>query len=219
MGHLRTGSDSSNADPVNVVPCASQRDKRQAERPGHLALSLIWTTKMTAGVNSYRLNLPRIHPHRPSEKFKRVFSKLADVVVMVQLCNIIMTIVVALTGAWVTEALNCSERVSKSSKECHTEDKWQTHFHHRLLANGIVNMSSIPQRWLSWSKGYISGVHVCVTNPWDGEGQAEVLPSLQSEAPGGRASQWDAVAAAHDSPGDRGADILQSLVYEPITGI
>lgn len=41
---------------------------------------------------------------------------------------------------------------------------------------------------------------VCVcfkSYPGDGKGQVEVLSSLQSEAPGGRAYESDAVVAAH----------------------
>lgn len=57
-------------------------------------------------------------------------------------------------------------------------------------------------------------VCVCSTHPWDGEGQTEVLPSLQSEAPGGRTSQGDTVAAAHDSPRDRTTDSSHLIVHE-----
>jgi len=56
-----------------------------------------------------------------------------------------------------------------------------------------------------WSRRMIAGVcqSVCVcvcvfwSYPGDGEGQVEVLPSLQPEAPRGRAEECDAVAAAH----------------------
>lgn len=58
-------------------------------------------TKMTAAVNSYRLNPPNISRKaiREIEVQVVVFFKSADVVVMVLLCNVIMTIAVALTGA------------------------------------------------------------------------------------------------------------------------
>lgn len=58
----------------------------------------------------------------------------------------------------------------------------------------------------------VGGVgRTCGTHPWDGEGHAEVLPALQSEAPGGGASEGDTVAAAHDFTWEtEGRDILQA---------